>query len=194
MAKNMTARALLRKANSKAGDSAVGFVAAYREYILSEISEAAPIIDNIDAGNVCSIQVMSELKQAILLHIQNVEEQKLQEAIEKANVPHVSCNRFLAEILNVAGEIQDSKSFKLPQEADRWCDRQLEAGAVDWHATIFDCASNKPWSTIKREDSIYRIMMEHRGKKPVCRLGSKTTSRLTSNMKAKQSRAMFSCG
>ena len=85
----MTARALLRKANSKAGDSAVGFVAAYREYILSEISEAAPIIDNIDAGNVCSIQVMSELKQAILLHIQNVEEQKLQEAIEKANVPHV---------------------------------------------------------------------------------------------------------
>jgi hypothetical protein len=186
----LTAECLLKKANSKEGNSIVNFISNYRKYMLSEISETIPIISKIDSS--IYPEAMFELKNAIFSHIIKENEKKINKfKNKKVNISRIINNKkFEAKILNKIGDVVESKKFDMPQQAERWCDRQLEYGSSDWHGEVF-CKENF-WSYVNRRDSLYRIYKEHR--KITCGVRKKTTNRLGFGIKAKQSKITFSHG
>lgn len=198
MARKMTAKGFYKKLNSKAAASALGFIAAHREYLMSgELSELTkPILDKIDAGELYPTPAILELKQVVACHILNMEKAKADKAIERASRNSGrSSKAFEAVILDSVGRIvldDDGKdlrkTFDKPQEAERWVDRRLfehpnTIGEVIHHGS--------PWETIERDDSIARILK--RPKSPFMKRRP-NPGNLSGRMKASETKVTFSKG
>ena len=170
--KKMTPKGFLKKLNSKAAASALGFLAAYRDYLTSgELADTLrPIIKRIDNGALLPTPALSEIRQAVMDHILAVEIAKAEKAIAKANAPGgtgSASKPFQAVILDVAGRVQTyinaqgevkeyRQNFRLPQEAERWVDRRLVDGAPNWHGEVMH--NGAPWDTIERDQSMARLL------------------------------------
>jgi len=203
--KKMTPKAFLKKLNSKAAASAIGFLAAHRDYLISgELADTLrPIVEKMDQGQLMPTPTLSEIKQAVLDHILTAEAAKAEKAIARANSAGGgtrSNKPFQAIILNVAGIVQTyvnnkgekkelRQNFKLPQEAERWVDRRLIDGAPDWHGEVLHHGS--PWDMIKRDEAMVRVLK--RPMSPVLKR-SPTSDKLSRQIKIRAKHYSFSQG
>jgi len=196
--KKMTAKGFYNKLNSKAAASALGFIAAHREYLMSgELSELTkPVLDRVDSGELFPTPAISELKQIVAGHILAMEKAKADKAIERSSrVSTRTAKAFEAVILDNAGRIvlDDEgndlrKAFEKPQDAERWVDRRL----FDNPNTVGEVLHNgSPWETIERGDSIARILK--RSKRPFMKK-SPTPGKLSGQIKIRGKSQSFSMG
>jgi len=202
MATKMTPKGFLKKLNSKAAASALCFLSKYREYLTSgDLAETLqPIVEKLDSGELLPTPALSEIRQAVMSHIIAVEAAKAEKAIARANTPaRGSSKAFQAVILNQAGLVQTyvnnqgevkelRQNFKLPQEAERWCDRRL----FDYpHCYGEVLHHGSPWETIGREDSIARILKRPKG---AVIKRSPTPGKLSGQIKIRSKHQSFSQG
>lgn len=205
MTTKMTPKGFLKKLNSKAALSALGFLAAHREYLTSgELADILrPIVEKVDNGALLPTPALSQIRQAVMDHILAAEVAKAEKAIEKANAPGgtgSASKPFQAVILDVAGRVQtyiDSQgkekeyrqNFNLPQEAERWVDRRLVDGAPNWHGEVMH--NGAPWDTIERDQSMARLF-----KRPLSPVMKKppTPGKLSGHIKIRAKHHSFSQG
>lgn len=204
--RKMSPKGFLAKSNGKAAASAIGFLAAYREYLLNgEVSYATrPIIDKLDKGELLPTPALTEIKVAVMGHIMATDLLHANEAAEKAQNPTVSktSKPFVAVIRDGSGRIiQNDKgedmrqTFELPQRAQDWCDRRLFESTSDCFGEITHTKASNPAHAVdlvNREDSIARILK--RPGRPVIKVNSPAQTKLGFGVKAVQSKAAFSRG
>jgi len=198
-ARKMTAKGFYNKLNSKAAASALGFITAHREYLLTGdlVELTKPILDRLDAGELYPTPAISELKQVVAGHILNMEKAKADKAIERASRSGGgrTSKAFEAVILDLSGRIvlDDEgkdlrKRFDKPQEAERWVDRRLFEHPNTTGEVMHRGA---PWEVIEREDSIARIL--RKPKSPFMKRRP-NPGNLSGRMKASETKVTFSKG
>lgn len=201
--RSMSPKGFLHKTTLKAANSAIGFLAAYKEYLLKgEVSYAtAEIMEKVDSGELLPTPALAEIKQVVLAHIIESDRIKAEESIEKSQNPSDNGKPFIAIIFDSTGsvctrvkddgEVEELvKRFDLPQQAERWIDRRLFDGCVDWEGEIHN--HGKLYDAIARLDSIARILKKPG--RPALKAQKRSTSRLGFGVKASQDRSHFSHG
>lgn len=201
--RKMSAKGFLHKANLKAGNSAIAFLVAHREWLTTgELAPITmPILAKVDAKEIMPTPGLQEIKNAVFNHMIASEISKAEKAIEKAQEPgatkaHVATildeNGKIATRINAKGNEEDLiKSFDLPQEAMRWVIRRL-IEAAPWSYATIDHVKTVQQEVITRDDA---FAIEFKFKKgAVLKAQSKTTNRLGFGVKASQDHASFSRG
>jgi len=186
----MSPKGFLRKAS--AAKSAIAFFAAHREYLTSgEISEVtAPIIIQVDNGELLPTPALAILQDAVLKHLLN------QDTIE-TEVSKRKPKNYVARILDEKGEVCQKggdeliSEHKLAQDVEGWVDRRLFEGASDWTGEIVHTETGIV-TIVFRSDAIARMMHKRRG--PTCQTKSKTTGKLSFGVKVRETHARFSAG
>lgn len=201
--RKMTPKGFLHKTTTKAANSALAFLATYRDYLTtSEVAiVTSPIIAKVDAGELLPTPALEEIKNAVFQHMLVLDTLKHEAAIEKQQEPkktkpHVGMiyteHGVIATRINAEGEEEELiKSFDLPQEAMRWIDRRLVEAAPRSYATL-DHVKTVQQETITRDDAFARQFKVARG--PVIKPQSKSTPRLGFGVKAHESKSTFSGG
>lgn len=85
--RKVTAKGFLTKCNSsKAATSAIAFIAAHREYLLTgEVSaKTATIVNEYDSGNMLASVAIEEIKQAVFHHVLEQDNAKALASLNKA--------------------------------------------------------------------------------------------------------------
>ena len=208
--RKMSAKGFLSKSNSpKATTSAMGFLAAHKEYLLNgEVSYAtAPIVNRFEAGELIASVALDEIKQAVLAHIQQIDLLKAEESLERTNSEPKIRKSFEAKILDastglVARRIKDDgkeenlvKGFDMPQDCERWVDRRLFDGSPSWYGVVTHLKALHPEHAvdiIERGDSIARILKKPG--KPVMKGHAKKSASLGFGVKVRESATRFSHG
>lgn len=190
--RKMSVKGFLHKCNTKAANSALGFLKAYREYLTTgELANVvAPILDKIDNGELMPTPGLAEIKLAAATHLMTVAIAKAQADITK--VPEAKVEKSVeAVILNAKNEEVAAEGFELSQRAIGWVDRRLFENPGCHGVIRYTKLTLKP-EIIKREDSMLRLFP--RAKSPVMKRSAKSSGRLGFGVKAKQSHASFSRG
>jgi hypothetical protein len=187
----MTSKGFLAKLiNPKNKASAKGFLAAYREYLVTgEVSsKTRTIIGAYSAGDIDANTCFDQVAKAVFEHVKLTDEEKAKKSQERTSQKKDNSENvtFMALIFdaktgNVATRVKDNgetedleKTFELPQDAERWCDRRLFDGSPSWYGEIWHFG--KLWSIVERADSIARTLK--RPKMPSLKPHKKTTSKL----------------
>jgi hypothetical protein len=207
--KPMTAKSLIRKA--LAAKSATAFFAAYREFLLTgELTDiTSPILAKIDANELLPTPGLKQITDAVFQHILAKDLEKAKCSLTKVAKVRESKEQkpFVASIRNDDGEVmvhvtEDGEekeliaSFNFPQDAERWVDRKLFAGAPDWHGEILwtKCPDKlEPLTVIDRVESMSRTLVSGRST-PILHKTKKTTSRLGFGVKVSNHVSRFSHG
>jgi hypothetical protein len=145
--KPMTPKRLLRLLGG--AKSAIGFIEAHRQYLATgELAEiTSPILAKVDAKLVMPTPALGEIQAVIWSHCMATDLAKAEASMLKGNGESKDPPAFEAKVLDAEGNIQFRttesgeekelvQGFKMPQDAERWCHRQLDAGAPGWHAEI----------------------------------------------------------
>jgi len=199
----------LRKANSKASASALGFIQSYREWLVSsEVAPiATPIIRQVDEGTLMPTNALPQLRDAIFAYM-------VKQEADQAEAKHAAkldqsegdsegpAKVWRATIYNSKGEIVQARKangkvedliqeFSLNQRASEWVDRRLVLDCPsDCHGVVTHLPTGREL-TIERADSHARVFRP--GKRPVIRNG-KPSGGLGFQAKASQTRVTFSAG
>ena len=206
--RTMTPKGFLAKMNTKAAQSAIGFLAQYRDYLTTgEVAEStSAIIAKVDSGELMPTPAMQEIGYAVMTHIIQSDAAKMDAKLNgEAKGGRVSKpknwvvtvydeKRVIQTRINAKGEVEDLiKGFDMAQDADRWADRRLYEGASDWFAEVVHSFIPNVGSIIERADAIARI--EKKPKGPAIHQKGKSTKSLGFGPgKAHQTRVSFSQG
>lgn len=202
--RKMSPKGFLAKTQTKAANSAIAFLAQYREYLTTgEVaSKTSPILARVDAGELLPTPALKEIQYAVMTHIIEADTAKLEKSQDQAARTGTR-KPWRATVFNAKGEVQTRikndgdeeeliKGFDLGQEADRWCDRRLFEGAEGWYATVEHTTLANIHTRIERGDAIARILKQPKG--PAIQQKGKSTKTLGFGVKAKETRVTFSRG
>lgn len=205
--RNMTPRGFLHKLSS--AKSAIGFIEAHRAYLTTgELAPiTSPIVAMVDAKQVMPTPALAEIQATVWSHVMASDLEKAERSLEPKEEKEPKAH--VAMILDEVGRVQFRKTesgemkeliadFDMPQDAERWVDRQLDAGAPDWHGEITWTKCPERLAEFKvrivdRNTSIQRML--RKGPGPVMhttKVGS--GGGLGFGVKCKQSTAKFSRG
>lgn len=210
--RKMTAKGFLHKATTKAANSALSFIDAHREFLLTgELALfTAPILARVADKSLMPTPALTEITQVVLAHhlaeTIRIEEEKMArrdsptERKPKSYVATIYDSKTgeVVQKKNDEGKLVDLKqSFDDSMRAEGWTDRQLFDGAPTWFGVVestklFRADGTAFAATILRGDSIARIL--RKPKAPVMKAQSKGTGRLSFGVKVKPSHASFSRG
>jgi hypothetical protein len=202
--RKMSPKGFLAKTQTKAANSAIAFLAQYREYLTTgEVaSKTSPIMAKVDAGELLPTPALKEIQYAVMTHIIEADTAKLEKAQDTATRTGTR-KPWKATVFNAKGEIQTRikedgdeeelvKGFDLGQQADRWADRRLFEGTEGWYAIVEHTTLANIQSRIERGDAIARILKQPKG--PAIQQKGKSTKTLGFGVKAKETRVTFSRG
>ncbi len=207
--RNMSPKGFLHKTTTKAANSAEGFLAAHREWLLSgEIGVLTrPIFSHLAAGTILPTPALEQIKEVVFNFMIASEVAKGEDAMLKraeAEAPAnwtatlYDRNGNICTRKNDEGKILDiQEGFDLSQEADRWMDRKLFEGPPDsfgviQHATMTNKHGEPLSVVVMRGDAIARVLKQPKG--AACHKAKKTTPRLGFGVKASQDSCHFSRG
>lgn len=206
--RTMTPKGFLAKMNTKAAQSAIGFLAQYRDYLTTgEVSEAtSAIVAKVDAGELLPTPAMQEIGYAVMTHIIQSDAAKMDAKLNgeskggrvskpKNWVATVYDEKGVIQTrINAKGEVEDLiKGYDLGQDADRWAMRRLYEGASDWYAEVVHSFIPNVGNRIDRSDAIAYI--EKKPKGPAIHQKGKSTKSLGFGPgKVGQTRVTFSHG
>jgi hypothetical protein len=207
--RSMSHKGFLHKCKSKAAVAAGAFIAAHRDWITSGELGAmtAPILMKLDNKELLPTPALQEIQNAVLNHMLIVNQRSTEEAIGKEPTAggfgrKAEPKAHQAMIVNSKGEVQVRikengededliKEFDMPQDGVRWIDRRLVECSSDCYA-IFSHNRTHQEEIITRDDAMSRVFAK--AKQPTMKPQTKTTSKLSFGVKAKQSHAKFSHG
>jgi cell pole-organizing protein PopZ len=201
--RKMSAKGFLHKTTTKAAGSAMAFLATHRDWLLNgEVAIAtSPIIAKMDAGEILPTPCLEEVKAAVFNHMIAADALKAEASVEKEQAPkktkpHVGTiyeeTGAIATRINNEGEVEELiKSFDMPQDCQRWCDRRLVEAAPRSYATM-DHVKTAQQEVINRDEAHERIFKVKSG--PVIKPVSKSTPRLGFGVKSHPSKSTFSHG
>jgi hypothetical protein len=199
--RKMTPKGFLHKTTTKAANSAIAFLAQYRDYLTTgELKDrTSPIIAQVDAGELLPTPALKEIQYAVMTHIIESDVAKA----EKVAEPGVKQTRkpwrtsiydaagVLQTRINGKGEEEDLiQGFDLSQRASEWGDRRLFEGTHGWYAIVEHTVIPNISSRIERGDAMARILKQPKG--PAIHQKGKSTKTLGFGVKAKQTRVTFS--
>lgn len=199
--RKMSPKGFLAKTQTKAANSAIAFLAQYRDYLVNgEVKDAcSPIIAKVDAGELLPTPALREIQYAVMTHIIEADAAKA----DKASEPATKQTRkpWRTTIYDAAGVVQtrtNSKGeeedliqgFDLGQRANEWGDRRLFEGTHGWYAIVEHTVLTNVSSRIERGDAMARILKQPKG--PAIHQKGKSTKTLGFGVKAKQTRVTFS--
>ena len=200
--RKMTPKGFLHKTTTKAANSAIAFLAQYREYLTTgEIaSKTSPILARVDAGELLPTPALKEIQYAVMSHIIEADTAKA-EAVVEPGTGGGTRKPWRTTIYDAAGVVQTRittkgeeedliKGFDLSADADRWADRRLFEGTHGWYAIVEHTIIPNISSRIERGDSMARILRKPKG--PTVAVKGKSTKTLGFGVKAKQTRVTFS--
>lgn len=200
--RKMSPKGFLAKTNTKAANSAIAFLAQYREYLTTgEVADkTSPIVAKVDAGELLPTPALREIQFAVMTHIIEADTAKMEQSVQHQGKTGTR-KPWRTTIFDAAGNVQVRdkedgdeedliKGFDLGQEADRWADRRLFDGAEGWYALVEHTIIPNVSSRIERGDAIARILKKPKG--PTVHVKGKSTKTLGFGVKAKQTRVTFS--
>jgi hypothetical protein len=202
--RQMSPKGFLHKTNTKAAHSAIAFLAAHREWLVTgELSDIlSPIVQRMDQGALLPTPALREIQQAVMNHIIASDIGQFEKAMEDKSKPGkqktwVATIRDLAgnicTRINPKGEVEELvMGFDLSSAADRWVDRRLFDGAPDWYGEVAHTTLTKVKTYIQRQDAIARILRKPKG--PSVHSKGNSTKTLGFGSKAHQTRVTFSHG
>lgn len=192
---------------TKANLSATGFIAQYREYMVSgEMAYVlSPIIAKVDAGELLPTPAIVLLGNAAMYHQIAADTIKAEKSIETQQNPTSSAQlkNWVASIYNGENVIQIRmkengeeeelvKGFEVSGDADRWVERRMALnGQGDWYAIIAHTHS-KVQVVVTMNDAMARFYKKVKG--PTMKVASKSTGALSFRPHVKESRSTFSRG
>lgn len=201
--RKMTPKGFLAKTQTKAANSAIAFLAQYREYLTTgEVaSKTSPIVAKVDAGELMPTPALREIQFAVMTHIIEADQAKMDQA--PAQGGGGTRKPWRATVFDAAGNVQTRitekgeeedliKGFDLSSDADRWADRRLFEGTEGWYAEVQHTSIPNILSRIERGDAIARILKKPKG--PTVQVKGKSTKALGFGVKAKETRVTFSRG
>jgi hypothetical protein len=201
----MSPKGFLAKTQTKAANSAIAFLAQYREYMMTgELSsKLSPIVAKVDGGELLPTPALKEIQYAVMTHIIEADTARMEQSQHTVGTRTGTRNPWRAVILNEAGEVQTRvkedgeeedliKGFDLVSDADRWVDRRLFEGASDWHGEVDHTVIPNIHTRCERQDSIARMLKQLKG--PTVAHKGKSTKTLGFGVKAKETRVSFSRG
>lgn len=189
--RKMSPKGFLHKTTTKAANSAIAFLAQYREYLVTgEVKDkTSPIIAKVDAGELLPTPALREIQYAVMTHIIEADSAKGTRKPWKASIYDAA--GVLQTRMKNDGEEEDLvKGFDLGQEADRWADRRLFEGTHGWYAIVEHTVLTNVSSRIERGDAMARVLKQPKG--PTIHQKGKSTKTLGFGVKAKQTRVTFS--
>ncbi len=202
--RKMTPKGFLHKTTTKAANSAIAFLAQYREFLTTgELADkTSPILAKVDAGELLPTPALKEIQYAVMTHIIEADTAKA-EAVVEPTAKGQTRKPWRTTVYNVEGVVQTRinakgeeedliKGFDLSQDADRWADRRLFEGTHGWYAVVEHTIIPNISTHIQRGDAMARILKQPKG--PTVAVKGKSTKTLGFGVKAKESRASFSRG
>lgn len=203
--RKMTPKGFLHKTTTKAANSAIAFLAQYRDYLTTgEVASAtSPIIAKVDAGELLPTPALKEIQYAVMTHIIQADQTKMEQAAAGSHSSGGTKKPWRTTVYDAAGNVQTRikndgeeeeliKGFDLSSDADRWADRRLFEGTHGWYAIVEHTVIPNVSSRIERGDAMARILKQPKG--PTVAVRGKSTKTLGFGVKAKESRASFSRG
>lgn len=196
--RNMSIKGFVSKA--VATKSAQGFLAQYREYLISgEVAPiASPILVQIDSGEIPHEEGLEAITNAVFQHMIKLSVNKAEAQLAAAETATVPANKnYIAKLFTAAGNEIDSNTFLLPQDAERQGERWLVNSESGCYAHVeslkLRTREGKPFITIiTREDAFARQYRTKKG--PVMKGKPVSTNRLGFGVHAKQDHSHFSRG
>lgn len=202
--RKMTPKGFLHKTTTKAANSAIAFLAQYREFLTTgELADrTSPILAKVDAGELLPTPALKEIQYAVMTHIIEADTRKAEKVVEPGasggtrkpwRTTVYNAEGVVQTRTNTKGEEEDLiKGFDLGQDADRWADRRLFEGTHGWYAIVEHTVLANISTRIERGDAMARILKQPKG--PTVQVRGKSTKTLGFGVKAKESRASFSRG
>ena len=215
--KVMTIKGFLAKMNSKAGNSAIGFLAAHREWLLTGelASVTSPILSQMDSGELMPTPCLDAVARAVMNHMFAGEKAKAEASIVKQEEKALSdaseeesegkakkVYNWMAVIydsrgnvctkVNSDGETEDLiKGFDLAQDSDRWACRRLVECESETYAEVTHRVAQCT-TIIERSEAMAIIFAKKKG--PVVRQPPKGGGSLSFRPKVRETRVTFSHG
>ena len=199
--RKMSPKGFLAKTQTKAANSAIAFLAQYRDYLVTgELKDkTSPIIAQVDAGELLPTPALREIQYAVMTHIIESDAAKADKAAEPATKG--TRKSWKASIYDAAGVLQTKingkgeeedliQGFDLGQRANEWADRRLFEGTHGWYAIVEHTTLTNVSSRIERGDAMARVLRQPKG--PAIHQKGKSTKTLGFGVKAKQTRVTFS--
>lgn len=208
--RQMTPKWFLSLANRSGTKSAANFLASHRNWLENSVlaAEVAPILAQIDSKELYPTPGLEAILHVALAHIMSKDltkaNKQLNSSVElKTTKPYVAVIMTLeGEVASVLDDKKESKylraSFDHLQEADRWCQRRLNEGAVGWYGEItwtkVIAKSGIPMVTrVERNDAIR--LLSPRSKTPFMHYNKVGGGgRLSNRMSVGQTHVRFSRG
>lgn len=200
--RKMSPKGFLAKTQTKAANSAIAFLAQYREYLVTgEVKDkTSPIIAKVDAGELLPTPALKEIQYAVMTHIIEADSAKADKVVEGGGKTGTrkpwrttiyDAAGVVQTKLNSKGEEEDLiQGFELSQRANEWGDRRLFEGTHGWYAIVEHTVIPNISSRIERGDAMARILKQPKG--PAIHQKGKSTKTLGFGVKAKQTRVTFS--
>ena len=200
--RKMSPKGFLAKTQTKAANSAIAFLAQYREYLVTgEVKDkTSPIIAKVDAGELLPTPALREIQYAVMTHIIEADSAKADKVAEGGAVKQTR-KPWRTTIYDAAGVVQTKtnskgeeedliQGFDLSQRASEWGDRRLFEGTHGWYAIVEHTVLTNVSSRIERGDAMARVLRQPKG--PAIHQKGKSTKTLGFGVKAKQTRVTFS--
>lgn len=129
----MTPKQFLRKSQSKAANSALAFLAEYRDFLTTgEVaSVTSPILARLDTGELLPTPALTEIKSVVFAHMMAADLHKAETAMLKAaepkeDKPYMACiYTAKSEVVIDSDDKELIKGFATGQEAEGWVFRRL---------------------------------------------------------------------
>jgi hypothetical protein len=203
--RKMTPKGFLRKLST--AKSAIGFIEAHRAYLTTgELAPlTSPIVHMVDSGALMPTPALTEIQSAVWSHIMLQDQSKAERFLlpKEEKEPKAYVAQILDELGRVQFHVTDSgdmkeliADFDMPQDAERWVDRQLVDGAPNWHGSItwLLCPEKlNPVRIVSRDESMKRLLRAPRmAVHKTVKVG--TSGGLGFGVKVKQDAAKFSRG
>lgn len=187
----MSLKGFIKKAS--AAKSAIGFIAQYREYMLSgDLAPiTSPILSKLDNHELLPTPALKEITDVAFAHMMAQESVKIQESLEKANKPKTK-KAVTATLYSPKGNELISKGFNLSQEGERWLDQRLIESAPGCVGKIVHSRVKELTVEVSREEAFARVYKER--KMASHKKIGVSMSRLGFGVKAKNDRFHFSHG
>lgn len=201
--RKMTPKGFLAKTQTKAANSAIAFLAQYREYLTTgEMKDTlSPIVAKVDTGELLPTPALREIQYAVMTHIIAADAAKLDQPSGGGGGGGGTRKPWRCTVYDAAGNVMTRtnakgeeedliKGFDLSSDADRWADRRLFEGTHGWYAEVEHTVIPNVKSRIERGDAMARILKKPKG--PTVQVKGKSTKTLGFGVKAKQTRVTFS--
>lgn len=203
--RKMTPKGFLAKTQTKAANSAIAFLAQYREYLTTgEVAESTKaIVAKVDSGELMPTPAMREIQFAVMAHIIDADKKRMEASSAGGGKTGTRkpwrCTVYTPDgkVAIVVKQTPDGpeeeeliKGFELSQEADRWAERRLFDGTHGWYAEVEHTIIPNIKSRIERGDAMAHQLKKPKG--PTVQVKGKSTKTLGFGVKAKQTRVTFS--